>query len=279
MKFAHILSRATGSPWLITEAGSAAVTALLNSRLAAEMPGTAPAVAPAPADEGDCYAGTAIVPIRGIIGKNLGMMEMLCGGCDLNMVVGGITTALASPDVARVVLCIDSPGGLATGTPEAFAAISRLRAESGKAIYAFTDGYCASAAYYLAAACDGIFCTKTSTLGSIGVITHLAFKSEKLKEEGVEVRTYKYGKYKDLGNPARSPTPEEDAMIQAKVDVLGKMFEADMRAARPGMKDEVFDALTYFGADAVKVGLADELMPDLESLLEQFTSPLAAPNG
>lgn len=271
MKYAHILARATGSPWLITEAGSAAVMSLINSRLAGEMPGMPEHDDDSHKDEQPMrHAGTAIINIHGILGKNLGMMEALCGGCDINSVLGALTESLAAPDVARVVLCIDSPGGSATGIPEAHAAIGRLRAQSGKAVYAFTDGYCASAAYYLAAACDGIFCTPTANLGSIGVITQLAFKGDKLKQEGVEVRTYKYGKFKDLGNPARTPTPEEEEMIQARVDTLGKMFESDMRAARPQAKDEVFEARVYFGADAVAAGLADEVVPDMDTLLGQF---------
>src|SRR5690606_5255150 len=109
-------------------------------------------------------------------------------------------------------------------------------------------------------------------LGSIGCVLHMAFRAMQNAAEGVEVRTYKYGKFKDLGNPNRTPTAEEDALIQERVDFLGQMFEADMRKARPQLKEEVFDALVYFGGKAVEVGLADEVVQSLESLLEQLNA-------
>lgn len=285
MKYAHLIARATGSPWLITEAGLAAVSALIHSRMAAETPTIAP---PTPAPDTvpppeeiptDDYGGTAVISVHGILGKNLGLMETLCGGCDVGTVLAELTEALASPDVDQVVLDIDSPGGMAAGIPEAHASILRLRAESGKPVYAFTEISCCSAAYYLAAACDAIICTPSATLGSVGTIIQLEFLQGQLAKDGVEVRTYKYGKYKDLGNSARQPTAEEDAMIQSRVDILGKMFEADIRAARPQLAEEVFEARVYYGTEALAVGLADEVVPDLETLLDDLAPEPAATGG
>lgn len=270
MRYAHILARVTDSPWLITETGAAAVTALLNSRLAAEA---VPAPQPAEGDRPEPAAkrpGVALISVRGIIGKHLGMMELMCGGVDVDAIVAEVRSALQDPEVSAVLLHLDSPGGSASGIPEAFAQLLELRQQAGKDLVAFVDGRCCSAAMYLAAACGAIFCTPTAQLGSVGCVMQIAFRAMKNAAEGVEVRTYKYGKFKDLGNPNRPPTAEEEALIQARVDFLGQMFEADMRRARPELKEEVFDALVYFGAKAVEVGLADEVVPSLEALIEQL---------
>lgn len=270
MRYAHILARATEAPWLITEAGASAITSLLNSRLADEAP---PAVAVEPPEESvpvETGKNIALISVRGILGKRLSMMEAMCGGVDVDTVLAEVRAAVDDPEVGTVILHFDSPGGTAIGIPEAFAQLSEMREQSEKELIAFVDGRCCSAAMYLAAACDVVFCTPTAQLGSIGCVLHMAFRAMKNAAEGVEVRTYKYGKFKDLGNPNRIPTAEEDALIQERVDFLGQMFEADMRKARPQLKEEVFDALVYFGGKAVEVGLADEVVQSLESLIEQL---------
>lgn len=273
MKFAHLLARATGTPWLITESGGSAVSALLNSRLASTaLVPSADAAEIADTAWAELSPGIALIPVRGILGKNLGMMETLCGGCDVDRVLSSIEDAAASSAIAKIVLHVDSPGGAATGIPEAHAAILRLSAESQKPIYAFVDGQCCSGGVYLAAACDAIFCTRSAMLGSVGAITQLKLRVMANAAEGIEVRTYKHGKFKDLGNPNRPPTPEEEALIQARIDHIGNLFAADMKAARPQLAAEVFDALVYYGPDAVRVGLADEMVSDLASLTEHLAT-------
>lgn len=272
MRYAHILSRVTGEPWLITEPGGSAVVSLLNSRLATEplphvMQAPLPPPPPRPLLPPRPATGLAVVRARGILGKNLGSMEMMCGGLDVDTLLNEIEGLLMAPEIGTVAMHLDSPGGAATGIPEAHQRLVRLRAQYGKPLLAVVDGLCASAAMYLAAACDSIACTRTAQLGSIGAVTHLRFRVGMNAAEGLEVRTYKYGKFKDLGNPNRLPTPEEDAIMQERINTLGRMFESDMRSARPQMKDEVYDALVYFGEQAVALGLADELTDSVEDYL------------
>ena len=61
-----------------------------------------------------------------------------------------IEAALADPDVSSILLSIDSPGGVVSGTKELADYIASVRGQTPIAAYA--DGLCASAAFWLAAA-------------------------------------------------------------------------------------------------------------------------------
>lgn len=279
MRYAHILATLRTEPWFATEATLESIDQLIRSRLATPAPRAhednpdlydedddepvpsapaAPVVAPA----------IPVVRVHGVLGKHLSSMAISCGGCDYDDRVRAIAAAAAAPTTQAVVVHFHSPGGMAQGCSEAFDAIRRIRAETGKSIYAFVDGTCCSAAYYMAGACDAIYATRSAQLGCIGAMLTLTVAAEANAKAGIVRRTFKTATMKDLGNPDRERTPEEDAVLQARIDYLGGIFRADMQAARPQIAAEVFETgLSYFAPDAVRLGLADEIVPDLASLL------------
>lgn len=278
MKFAHILSRVTGSPWFITAEALSSITDLLDARLnGSRLESPALPAAPgkdagvAPTDAVQISHGVAVVSISGILGKRLSMMETGCGGCDYDEVVSRVATAAADSNVRSIVLMVDSRGGAATGCTEAHAALLAIRERSGKPLYAYVDTLAASAGYYLAAAADAIFCTTTAQLGCIGSMLTVTDRSAALNAAGIRRFTIKSASMKDIGNPDRAATPEEMAVLQESIDYLGGIFKRDMQAARPQIAAEVFEkGLTYFGEQARAVGLVDELLPDLATLLSQL---------
>ena len=164
--FPQIISKVYEQPWLITPAKHRAIQKLL----AAHMAGT-PMDMPEPDDgEEDCCeiqmdGGTAIIPVHGIIGKHLSMMETMCGGCDLDEVCDMLDMAEQDDTVARVLLDFRTPGGTVTGIPE----MARKIANYSKPTIGFTDSECCSAGYYLASQCGKFYATESSTVGSVGV--------------------------------------------------------------------------------------------------------------
>ena len=60
--------------------------------------------------------GIAHIPIGGVIGKKLSGMEKGSGAVDVNDVAQELIQACADPAVTRILLHIDSPGGMVTGT-------------------------------------------------------------------------------------------------------------------------------------------------------------------
>jgi signal peptide peptidase SppA len=277
MRYAHILSTLRTAPWFATEATLESVDQLLRSRLAAtprahednpdlydEDDDKTPVAPAAPV----VYPAIPVVRVHGVLGKHLSGMAISCGGADYDDRVRAIGEAARAATSQAVVVHFHSPGGMAQGCAEAFDAIRRIRAETGKPIYAFVDGNCCSAAYYMAGACDAIYATRSAQLGCIGAMHTLTVATEANAKAGIVRRTFKTATMKDLGNPYRERTPEEDAVIQARIDYLGGIFRTDMAASRPQIAAEVFETgLSYFAPDALRLGLVDEIVPDLASLL------------
>lgn len=282
MRYAHILARITDSPWLITEPALGAITDLLEARI---FSAGAPRLAAEMADENsDPVAvvakavGVALISARGILGKHLSMMEMMCGGCDYDLLAGLIAEAANDPEVRAIVLQLDSPGGTAVGCAETFARINAIRAKTGKEIYAFCDTKACSAAYYLAAACDGIVCTITASLGCIGSMLTIEDRSGQLAAQGVRRLTIKSASMKDIGNPDRPPTPAELSEIQQRIDFLGGLFKRDVLSGRGDVSPEVFEkGLTYFGEQAVAMGLADRVVASLDDFVAELEARFDTP--
>jgi len=74
--------------------------------------------------------GVAVVPVYGVLAKNLSAYEESCGGgTDTNPISHALTQAVEHPGVSSIVLDFDSPGGEVTGIGELAAKI-RAASES-----------------------------------------------------------------------------------------------------------------------------------------------------
>jgi len=89
--------------------------------------------------------GVAVVPVYGVLAKNLSSYEESCGGgTDINPIAFAMSQADADPEVQKIVLDIDSPGGEVTGVPELGARIRDI--DTRKPVIAFSDALTASGA-------------------------------------------------------------------------------------------------------------------------------------
>jgi len=265
MRFAHLLSRLTGTLWLITEDSLANITSLVEARINGTLPaGTLPAgtvavdTAPAPVS---APAGVAVIPVFGVIGKRLSAMEMACGGCDIDSLATAFDAANADANISAIVLHIDSPGGTVQGVPELAQHIATTKA---KPVRAVSDTMIGSAAYYIAAAADEIVTTPTAQVGSIG--TALAVKEATGNAEPnspTRLRVFRSGEHKLMG--ADKPLTEaQAAAMQARVDLLGDQFRAFVSAQRGRrVEAETMQGLSYFGDEAVARGLSDRVVQSL----------------
>ena len=214
-------------------------------------------------------ADTALVYIDGAIDKNISALEMECfGGYDLRDLDNAIASVSADPAVQNVMLVVNSPGGSVTGVPESAAKIAALA--QTKNVFAFTDGMMCSAAYYIASQADQIFGTASSDIGSIGVYCALLDISQQLAYEGVTVNFIKSGNLKGAGAPFKPLTADERAMFQAEVDKIGAMFRDAVTSKRPDVSSAVMQGQSFFGDDALAAGLADAIVPDLQTALSYF---------
>jgi signal peptide peptidase SppA len=170
-----------------------------------------------------------------------------------------IATALEDSQVNSILLDIDSPGGEVSGLFDLVDFIFESR--KVKPIYAIANDHAFSAAYAIASAASKIFVNRTSGIGSIGVIaTHLDI-SEYDKKEGVKYTTIFAGDKKNDLSPHEPISNDAVSDLQKEVDRLYEMFVAVVARNRniSSAQIKATQAAMYFGADAISLGLADQL--------------------
>lgn len=283
MRYPHIIAALRSAKWAIQPATLEAIRSLLSSRLITDRPRIeAPAPVPhlvSPIRRADAspasvtapiIGGTAVVRFFGICAKRISDMEAECGGVSIETLQQDIARAVANPRVARIVLHIDSPGGTIIGIPEL---VTRLREWSAqKPIYAFADNLCASAAYWLSTGCTALFATPTADIGSIGVYMAVIDESEAWAEAGYRMVLIKAGEHKADGLRGLPIAPETIARWQAEVDELYGQFTAAVLAVRPGVDTASMQGQCFMGTEALRLGLCDQLVTDLDDLLEQLAA-------
>jgi protease-4 len=166
-----------------------------------------------------------------------------------------------NPSIKAVILRINSPGGVVAPTQEIFAAIQRAR-KAGKPVVASLGAVAASGGYYVAVAADRIYANPGTLTGSIGVVMQLANLEGLLKKVGVDYVVVKAGAYKDVGNFARTMSPEERKMLQALLDDVYSQFVEAVSEGRGLEKKDVLafaEGRIYSGQQALALKMVDEL--------------------
>lgn len=286
MKYPLIHQKIFNEPWLIEESvyGSIRQTFLARCGIHAMLDGQSLAEqSPKPTaflgnarsgrEEAKLFAqigGTAIVPMHGIIGKMLSSFEMYCGGMDIDAFMAAVDAAMADDSVESVLMHIDSPGGTVTGVPEAAARLAAHAAAGEKDLIAFTETMSASAAYYLGSQAHRFFAAPSSRVGSIGVVVTLENRVEADALEGLSYTTFTSGRLKDLGNPHRAMTKEEEAIIEGDVMELARDFWAAVAAGRGIEPDAVqaTEAHLFRAKEALELDLIDGLASNVAEVLQ-----------
>jgi protease-4 len=212
--------------------------------------------------------GVAVVPVYGVLAKNLSAFEQSCGGgTDVNPIAHALYQAASDPEVQKIVLDIDSPGGEVTGIPELGARIRSIAA-AGKPVIAFSDATTASAAYWIGSQADEFYVTPSSRQGSIGVYSAWLDETVALEMKGYSLELFTAGKHKAMGMPFRGLSDEERQMMQDQVDGIYTDFKSAILANRPGVADSTMQGQMFRASDAVRLGLADGIVADWEEFVE-----------
>lgn len=204
--------------------------------------------------------GVALITVEGSLVNRGAWIGADSGLTSYEGVKAQIASAASDPDVSRIVLDLESPGGEAVGAFEMADFVRKVAAE--KEVVALVDGMAASAAYALASGASRIVTTPSGVSGSIGVVMLHLDQSAKLKKLGVAPTLIYAGGHKVDGNPFE-PLPEDvRADFQAEVDQLYAMFVATVAKGREGLSKAAIrdtEARTFIGQAAVDAGLADEI--------------------
>ena len=171
------------------------------------------------------------------------------------------------------VFVINSPGGSAWAINDFKQAIDYAHARQQK-VYAFIDGYCASAAIYLASQCDEVYYMHPKDqIGSVGVLA--AFYTEK----NGSYNQFSNETYHELYDPESfdknawhrdiAENPKNDKKLMAELIQTGIEFRADIQKAFPAAtKKHIHGAL--FDAEKVKGIFCDGQMSLDEVVLRAF---------
>ncbi len=273
MNLPHIIQAVYTRPWAITREGWSAVHAIVKTRLD-DL--NAPLPKADDDEDTDFFGqplpkmqvtddGVAIIPICGVLMQHAGLIERMCGACSYDDIRRDLDTAQGVRALRKIVLHIDSPGGYINGCPETADKISRVR-ESGIRIEAVSDTQICSAAYWLAAGCHSIECTRSADIGSIGVLLALLDSSLAFEMEGLKRELFTSGPLKGIGISGTSLTDEQRLHLQDGVDQCFDMFRTHVLRYR-GLDDDTMQGQSFIGPAALNAGLVDELVDDVAERL------------
>jgi protease-4 len=205
------------------------------------------------------YIGAGISATYLQMGKQLGYVQLVGPIYSFGDVTDQIGYAEDDHRIKGVVLYVNSPGGSAYACME----IRRYVENMSKPNIAVIDELGASGAYYIASAADEIMAHANTLTGSIGVISIWEDYSVWLEKEGIQFHVWKSGDAKDLYEPWRSPTAEENETIQKNLDEIYDVLVEDIARGRPNLTEEetrkVANGSIYTGIEALDLGLVDEL--------------------
>lgn len=186
-----------------------------------------------------------------------------------------LTELLDDPNIDTIIGRFDSPGGMASQNMDISDFIYSSRGQ-GKKLIAMVDDMAYSAAYGIASAFDEIWVTRTSGVGSVGVVSYHVDQSEYNKKMGVKIEYIYAGEKKVLGNPNEPLTDEGRAEYQKEVTRLYNLFTATVARNLGLSVDDVkkTEAGTFHGEEAIEVGFAHKV-----GTFDQLLSSLGLTSG
>lgn len=189
---------------------------------------------------------------------------------------GGV---LHKSSLKALVLRINSPGGVVTDIDEIYQLLEQFKKDTKLPIYAFVEQSALSGGYYVAMAAQKIYATRSSLIGSVGVVIgpFLNF-STVLDKIGVQSLTITQGENKDILNPLRPWKPEEEALMKNLTAHYYKRFIEVVAAGRPNLStDFIKDTLqaNLYPADkALELGMIDQEAASFEDALSLIAGEL-----
>ena len=215
---------------------------------------------------GSASTGVAVIPVHGVLvprGAHMDPCETMTSYEGLRR---DIRQAINDPLVERIVLDIDSPGGSVAG---AFEVATDIRAMSlQKPITGLVNFMAYSGGYLMGAACTEMVVSRTSGVGSIGVIASHMDRSAMAEKMGVKVTTVFTNAHKNDLSPHE---PISDQSLKVLTDLVNDGYDMFVSAIAEyrGMSAaqiRATEAGLYRGQAAINAGLADRLSSPQDAL-------------
>lgn len=211
----------------------------------------------------------AIIPVYGALTKRANMFDAFFDITSYEEIQENVANALEDDSIKEIFLEFDSPGGEVNGLFELCDFL--CEANKIKPLYAVVNDSCYSAAYALASCCSKIYLSRTGGVGSIGVICNHVDVSANDEKEGFKITPIFAGAKKNDLSPHAPLSEGAKGDLQREVNRLYEMFVQLVSKNRILTKEAVkaTEAGTFFGEDAIAVGLADGIWNLKEVILEK----------
>ncbi len=198
--------------------------------------------------------GVAVIELTGALMKT----QSKYGGTSTVDARRAMRHAADNPDVAAVMLAIDSPGGTTAGTQQL---ADEVRAtDAKKPTFAHIEDLGASAAYWAASQARRVTANASALVGSLGTFAVIEDTSQQAALEGVQVHVISTGPFKGAGVNGAPISSAYLAEAQRMVDSLNALFLTSVSSGRrksPEATAALFDGRVHIAADALGLGLID----------------------
>lgn len=166
---------------------------------------------------------------------------------------------MCAPNIAGVIIDMDSPGGQADGTATFSDAIRSC--DAVKPVIGFVDdGMAASAAYWDISSCREVYCCQpTDAVGSIGVYVTIADWKAYYASVGLQLKDVYAPQSKDKNLEVRESLNGNDEPLKEELSFIADAFIGAVKKNRKGKLtgNDWATGKMFFAADAQKLGLID----------------------
>jgi protease-4 len=200
----------------------------------------------------------AVIRLSGLISS---FDSGFLGGANPDELKRQFRQAIDDRSVRAVVLAIDSPGGEVTASDEIYNIVRKARER--KPVIVSMGSLAASGGYYAALGGSYLIAHDTTFTGSIGVIMQTLNYGELFGKVGLQMVTFKSGKFKDMLSGSRPVTPEEQAYVQSLVmQTYGKfvgIVAHERKLKEEDLRNGPADGRVLSGKDALAAKLIDDI--------------------
>jgi signal peptide peptidase SppA len=203
--------------------------------------------------------GVAMIPVHGVLVSRTTQLNVCETMTSYEDIRAQVSAALADPAVEHIAFDIDSPGGSTTGAFELADFLFEARAI--KPMSAIVNFSAYSAAYLMASAIGDVSMSRTSGVGSVGVIAKHMDVSARNEQMGVKVTTVYAGAHKNDLSPHEPLSDQSLKFLNDMVQNYYGQFTEAVARYRGISLDAVrgTEAGVMFGQAGLDIGFADRI--------------------
>ncbi|MDR2007576.1 MAG: S49 family peptidase [Alphaproteobacteria bacterium] len=211
----------------------------------------------------------SVLKLYGVINKG-GKKSLYLAGLKKN-----IDKAFECKKTVAVALLINSPGG-SPAQSEMIANYVREKSRETKIpVISFVEDVAASGGYWLALAGEDIYAlSKSSIVGSLGVLSAGFGLEDFIKKHGITRRVYTAGKNKVSNDPFQAEKEEDIARMRVMLAEIHKHFKDWVLSRREGRlkisEEDLFSGEYWVASQGLPMGLIDDIVVSMEHKLHEL---------